>query len=63
MTTFIIMTLSFTVAILLAGVISTVVLFAAMGNAKFIKWLTNYYMKQMMKTIDSFDELEKSEGL
>ena len=63
MTTFIIMTLSFTVEILLAGVISTVVLFAAMGNAKFIKWLTNYYMKQMMKTIDSFDELEKSEGL
>jgi hypothetical protein len=63
MTTFIMMTLSFTVAILLAGVISTVVIFAAMGNAKFIKWLTNYYMKQMMKTIDSFDKLDKSEDL
>lgn len=63
MATFIIMTLSFTVAILLAGIISTVVIFAAMGNAKFIKWLTNYYMKQMMNTLDSFDKLEESKGL
>lgn len=63
MTTFIMMTLSFTVAILLAGVISTVVIFAAMGNAKFLKWLTNYYMKQMMRTIDNFDELEGPKGL
>ena len=63
MTTFIIMTLSFTVAILLAGVISTVVIFAAMSNAKFLKWLTNYYMKQMMKTIDNFGELEGSKDL
>lgn len=63
MTTFIMMTLSFTAAILLAGIISTVAIFAAMGNAKFIKWLTNYYMKQMMNTIDSFDKLEGSKDL
>jgi hypothetical protein len=63
MATFIITTLSLTVAIILASIILTVASFAAMGNAKFMKWLTNYYMKQMMRTLDNFEKLEESKDL
>ena len=49
---FVWLTLSFTVAILLAGVISTVVLFKLMGNKKFVKWLMGFYMKQIENMID-----------
>lgn len=52
---FVLLTLSFTVAILLAGVISTVVLFKLMGNEKFLKWLMEFYMKQIERSVKAFD--------
>ncbi len=52
----IIMTISFTVAILLAGVIATAALLALMGNTKVIKWFTNYYMKQLEKLINNCEK-------
>lgn len=60
---FVLLTLSFTVAILLAGVISTVVLFKLMGNAKFVKWLMNYYMKQLEQSMKAFEDLEEVVGV
>ena len=60
MTNVIIMTLSFTAAILLAGIISTVMFFKLMGNVKFVKWITEYYMKMMTKYLEQItDEFEK----
>lgn len=57
---FIIMTLSLTVAILLAGIISTVVIFTLMGNVKFAKWITSYYLKMMTKYTENLtEEFEK----
>lgn len=52
---FVLLTLSFTVAILLAGVISTVVLIKLMGNKKFVKWLMGFYMKQIENMVEDFD--------
>lgn len=60
---FMLLTLSFTVAILLAGVISTVVLFKLMGNKKFVKWLMNYYMKQIEQSMKAFEDLEEVVGV
>lgn len=53
---FVLLTLSFTVAILLAGVISTVVLFKLMGNEKILKWLMEFYMKQIERSVKAFDD-------
>lgn len=52
---FVLLTLSFTVAILLSGVISTVVLIKLMGNKKFVKWLMGFYMKQIENMVEDFD--------
>lgn len=60
---FILLTLSFTVAILLAGVISTVVLIKLMGNPKFIKWLMGFYMKQFEHIENTFDDDLKEVGV
>ena len=56
MMNFIMLTVSFTVAILLAGVISTVVMFKLMGNAKFVKWFMNYYMSIIEKSVEGLEE-------
>lgn len=53
---FVLLTLSFTVATLLTGVISTVVLFKLMGNEKFLKWLMKFYMKQIEQSVKAFDD-------
>ena len=58
---FIMLTLSLTLAILLAGVISTVVLIKLMGNAKFVKWLMGYYMKQIDHTVKVFENMDFEE--
>lgn len=60
---FVMLTLSFTVAILLSGVISTVVLFKLMGNKKFVKWLMGFYMKQFENMYDDFDNELKEVGV
>lgn len=57
MMNFAVLTISFTVAILLAGVISTVAMFALMGSQKCVEWLTKFYMKMLEK---SMKNLEKS---
>lgn len=62
MMNFIMMTVSFTVAILLAGVLSTVIMFKLMGNAKFVKWLTNYYMKVIEKSVEDLEDYYKGIG-
>lgn len=56
---FILLTVSFTVAILLAGAISTVIMFKLMGNAKFIKWFMNYYMKVIEKSVEDLEDYYK----
>ena len=56
MMNFIMLTVSFTVAILLAGVISTVVMFKLMGNAKFVKWFMNYYMSIIEKSVENLED-------
>ena len=62
MMTFIILTLSFTVAILLAGVISTIAIFAIMQNQKALNWFVNFYIKQMNKTAENFANIKFEEG-
>lgn len=49
-----------TVAILLAGIISTVAIFALMSNEKFVKWLMGFYMKQIEKSVKYFDVIDES---
>lgn len=56
MMNFIMLTVSFTVAILLSGVISTVVMFKLMGNPKVVKWFMNYYMNLIEKSVEGLDE-------
>lgn len=63
MSGFVLLTLSFTVAILLAGGISTVVLVKLMGNPKFVKWLMGYYMKQIECMTEEFDKDLKEVGV
>lgn len=58
---FVLMTISMTVAILLAGVISAIVLLAIMQNPKVIKWVTCYYMKQINKTVNAMEDVFEKE--
>ena len=51
-----VLTVAFTVAILLAGVISTVVIFAVMSNPKAVKWFTGWYINQMEKAYENFEK-------
>lgn len=59
MMNFIMLTVSFTAAILLAGAVSTVVMFKLMTNAKFVKWFMNYYMNIIEKTVEDLDDYYK----
>ena len=61
MMVFIMLTLSFTVAILLATVVSTIAMFAIMQSPKAMKWLSNYYIKQMNKIGEAFENMEFDE--
>lgn len=63
MSGFVLLTLSFTVAILLAGVISTVIVFELMGNAKFVKWLMGKYMKTIEASLEEFVDDFKEVGV
>ena len=56
MMNFVVLTLSFTVAMLLASVIATVGLFALMGNGKIMAWLTKKYMKILEKSVKNFED-------
>ena len=58
---FLLLTASFTLAILLSGVITTVVMIKLMGNAKFVKWLTGFYMKQIEQTTKAFEDIDFEE--
>lgn len=58
---FVILTLSFTIGMLLASVISVVVMFQLMGNAKVMKWCTNYYVKMFEKSLDNLDKEESKD--
>lgn len=63
MMNFIILTLSITVAMVLSFTILTAGFFVLMGNRKFSRWLTRYYMKQIDTTCDYFTEdFEKEVG-
>lgn len=55
---FVLLTLSFTLAILLSSVIMTVVLFKLTNNAKFVKWFMGYYMKQIDRTVKVFENMD-----
>ena len=44
-----ILTVSFTIAMLLAGVIATFAIFWLASQPKFMKWFLNYYMKSIEK--------------
>lgn len=54
-----VLTVSFTLAILLSGVIFTVAMFALMGNGRVIKWLMEYYMKQIEKSMKYFEDVNE----
>lgn len=56
---FLMMTGSFVVAMLVTGVIGTVAAFALMSNTKVMNWLSKFYMKQVEKAVDNFDDLYK----
>lgn len=56
MMNFVLLTVSLTVAILLASVISTVIIFKLMGNAKFAKWLMKYYIDVIEKSVENLEE-------
>lgn len=56
MMNFVVLTISLTVAMLLASVIATVALFALMGNAKVMTWITKKYVRMLEKTIKNFED-------
>lgn len=57
MMNFIVMTLSFTVAMVLAGVIMTVAMFALMLNGKAVAWFMKVYLKAVEKSMNKLDKL------
>lgn len=62
MMVFIMLTLSFTVAMLLAAGISTIAMFAIMQSPKAMTWLSNYYIKQMNKIGEAFENMDFDEA-
>ena len=56
MMNFVLLTVSFTVAILLAGGIATVIMFKLMSNAKVMKKLTKYYMDTIEKVVEDLED-------
>ena len=59
MMNFIVLTLSITVGMMLSSIITMVIMFKLMGNAKVMAWFTNYYVKQVEKISESFEEAFK----
>ena len=59
MMNFMVLTVSFTVAMLLAGVIMTVAVFALMCNGKAMMWLMKVYMKALEKSMKNLDDVFK----
>lgn len=59
---FVVLTLSFTVAMVLASVLMTVALFALMCNAKVMTWLMKVYMNAIEKSMKNFDDEFKDLG-
>lgn len=62
MMNFMMLTVSFTVAMVLASVLMTVVVFALMCNAKVMTWLMKVYMKALEKSMNNFEEELKDLG-
>lgn len=61
MMNFIVMTLSFTVALVLAGVIMTTAMFALMLNGKAVTWFMKVYLKSLEKSMNELDKLFKED--
>ena len=55
---FITLTISFTVSMVLASIITPVIMFKLMGNPKVMDWFMNYYIKAMDKVVKHFEEKE-----
>ena len=55
---FITLTISFTVSMVLASIITPVIMIKLMGNPKVMNWIMNYYIKTMDKVIKHFEEKE-----
>ena len=62
MINFLVMTMSFTLAMVLASVIVTVAMFALMCNGKFIAWTTKVYMKAMEKSMSKLEKVFEDLG-
>lgn len=56
MMNFLVLTLSLTVAMVLASVILTAAMFMLASNAKVMTWLMNYYMKMLEKSMKNFEK-------
>lgn len=56
MMNFMVLTVSFTVAMLLASTIMTVAMFALMCNGKVMTYLMKVYMKAMEKSMKNFED-------
>lgn len=56
---FIIMTISLTVALLLASGLSMVIVFKLMNNPKVVKWYFNWFMNYMKKFENLVDQVEE----
>lgn len=56
MMNFVLLTVSFIIALVLAGVIWTVGVFVLMSNAKFMQWVTKHYMKMLEKSVENFEK-------
>lgn len=52
------LTISFTLGLLLSAVIYTVIMIAVMSNPKAIKIITDWYMKQIEKITEAFEEAD-----
>ena len=56
MMTFVVLTASFALAILLASIIMTVLIYTLMCNSEVMAWLVHKYMKAMEKSMEDFEK-------
>lgn len=59
---FVVLTASFTVALVLGSIIMTVLMFVLMCNDKVMPWLLKVYMKSMEKSMKNFEDELKDLG-
>ena len=59
---FVVLTASFTVALVLGSIIMTVLMFVLMCNDKVMPWLLKVYMKSMEKSMKNFEDDLKDLG-